>query len=243
MADIQAATDGIIAATSHPVTVQVINQGPGIWGNVATGLITAGAAIAAVMLTHRFTLRREMLASENKMQLERHFISTELIFLLEQYAEGCASVAADAGDDHSQAECEPTVSYPELSITGVAGDWRVLPSLLMYRIRQLPVMQNEALRVISGVGEYDYPPDYSSYFRERQYQFARLGMKSVILAMRLRKSASLPESRLQDTEWSAYNVLWKVWRRERKRRTAEYVQNRAWHEQELLQNNSEETSL
>jgi len=177
------------------------------------------------------------------MQRERHFISTELIVLLKQYAEGCASVAADAGNDHSQTEREPTVSYPELDLTGVAGDWRVLPSLLMYRIRQLPVMQNEALRVISGVGEYDHPPYYSDYFRERQYQFARLGMKSVILAMRLRKSASLPESRLQDTEWSAYNVLWKVWRRERKRRTAEYIQNRAWHEPMPLQNNSEETSL
>ncbi|WP_162901021.1 hypothetical protein [Erwinia persicina] len=38
--------EGVAAAVSHPVTVQVINQGPGIGGNVATGLITAGAAIA-----------------------------------------------------------------------------------------------------------------------------------------------------------------------------------------------------
>jgi len=36
----------------------MVNQGAGIWGNVATDLITAGAAIGAVMLTHRFTLRR-----------------------------------------------------------------------------------------------------------------------------------------------------------------------------------------
>ncbi|MEJ1269052.1 hypothetical protein WDV93_25330 [Pantoea ananatis] len=34
----------IINGVAHPVTVQIINQGPGIWGNVATGLITAGAA-------------------------------------------------------------------------------------------------------------------------------------------------------------------------------------------------------
>jgi len=50
--------DRVVGAVSHPVTVQVINQGPGIWGNVLTGLITAGAAIVAVMLTHRFTLRQ-----------------------------------------------------------------------------------------------------------------------------------------------------------------------------------------
>lgn len=40
MTDIQAATESIVAATSHPVSVQLINQGAGIWGNVATGLIT-----------------------------------------------------------------------------------------------------------------------------------------------------------------------------------------------------------
>lgn len=27
----------------------------------------------------------------------------------------------------------------------------------MYRIRQLPVLQNEAIRTIRGVGEYDHP--------------------------------------------------------------------------------------
>lgn len=48
--------EGMAAVASHPVTVQVFMQGPGIWGNVATAIITAGAAIAAVMLTHRFTL-------------------------------------------------------------------------------------------------------------------------------------------------------------------------------------------
>jgi hypothetical protein len=37
--------EGMAAVASHPVTVQVFMQGPGIWGNVATAIITAGAAI------------------------------------------------------------------------------------------------------------------------------------------------------------------------------------------------------
>ena len=168
-------------------------------------------------------LRNEKQAEENKLQRELIFIAAELVFLLEQYAEGCARVAADHGDDNPQSEREPTVNYPLLNLTDVSGDWRVLSRLLMYRIRELPVLQNEAQRTIAGVGEYDYPPYYSYYFRERQYQFSRLGMKAVILAMRLRKAVGLPESRLQDTEWSAYNVLWKVWRQERKRRAADYI--------------------
>lgn len=72
---------------ANPVTVQVINQGPGIWGNVATGLITAGAAIVAVMLTHRFTLRREKQASEENRRREVpermmiHHLTTASIFM------------------------------------------------------------------------------------------------------------------------------------------------------------------
>lgn len=188
-------------------------------------------------------LRNEKQVEENKLQRERIFIAAELVFLLEQYAEGCARVSADHGDDNPQSEREPTVNYPLLNLTDVSGDWRVLSRLSMYRIRELPVLQNEAQRTIDGVGEHSYPPYYSNYFLERQYQFSRLGMKAVILAMRLRKSVGLPESRLQDTEWSAYNVLWKVWRRERKSRVAEYVRNKGWHEPVPQQNSSEETSL
>jgi membrane protein YdbS with pleckstrin-like domain len=65
---------------ANPITVQVISQGLGIWVNVVTGLITAGAAIVAVMLTHKFTLRREKSASEEKQQRQRYFIATELVF-------------------------------------------------------------------------------------------------------------------------------------------------------------------
>lgn len=50
MTDIQAATESIVAATSHPVSVQLINQGAGIWGNVATGLIT-GLLTGGITLT------------------------------------------------------------------------------------------------------------------------------------------------------------------------------------------------
>lgn len=212
--------DGVAAAVSHPVTVQVINQGAGIWGNVATGAITAVAAIGAVMLTHCFTLHRERQGAKNKLEKEQHFIATELVFLLEQFAEGCARVASDTGKDNQgvQPEKEPTVNYPLLNLTDVSGDWRVLPRLSMYRIRELPVLQNEAQRTIASVREHSDPPNHSDYFRERHYQFARIGVKAVILAIRLRRFVGLPETRLRDTQWSAYNVLWKKWRDESNRR-------------------------
>lgn len=179
-----------------------------------------GGALGSQWLSHVLITGREKRASEDKQQKERHFISVELVLLLEKYAEGCARVAADDGEDNDapQPERMPTVNYPELNLQEISGDWRLLKALLMYRIRELPVLQNEARSMIEAALDAYDPPYHAQYFYERQYQFARLGMKAVILAMRLRKSEGLPETRLRDTQWSAYNVLWKKWRDESRQR-------------------------
>lgn len=221
--------DSLSSVVSHPVTVQVINQGPGIWGSVAAGLITAGAAIAAVMLTHRFTLLREKQASEENRRREEHYIATELVFMLERFAEECARVAMDDGElippaPGKQCERQHTVEEPKINLDGITGDWRVLDPLLMYRIRELPVLQIEADRKISYANESDSPPDYSEYFHERQYQYARLGLKALIQAKHLRKSSRLPDTRV--TKWSAQSLLWSVWRVQRHRISKEAIENR-----------------
>ncbi|EBD0543146.1 hypothetical protein FHH53_21495 [Salmonella enterica] len=79
--------------------------------------------------------------------------------------------------------------------------------------------------------EYSDPPWHKDYFRERQYQFTRLGINAVILAVRLRKATGMPETRLTGhDEWSAVSVFRKVWRRERALRAAEATRNREWNQ-------------
>ena len=209
--------DGVAAAVSHPITVQVINQGAGIWGNVATGAITAVAAIAAVMLTHRFTLRRERQAADRKLAQDRLFIATELVFLLEQFAETCANVAKDCGYYNQEGISVPAVKTPALDYSVIQGDWRALTGRLMYQVRELAVIKSEADRTIN---EADYwAPDFDEFFCARQFQYTRLGLKSVILAKRLRKFVGFGETRLNSTPWSAQQVLWSVWREEMKLRS------------------------
>ncbi|ASN85121.1 hypothetical protein D5073_18740 [Pectobacterium versatile] len=221
-------TDGLTTVASHPLTVQVINQGPGIWGNVATGLITAGAAIGAVMLTHKYTLWREKQVSEDRLRRARHFIAIELVFLLEQFAEACSDLAADSGNDNDdpQPTREPGVDYPKLSFTDICGDWQVLDTRLMYRIRELLVLQKEAHKAIAYIGEGDYYGERKDFFRERRYQYARLGLKAIIQVRRLRMIVGFPETRLAATFWSAQPVLWEVWRIERRRRAKEAAEYR-----------------
>ncbi|EPZ5667209.1 hypothetical protein ACXPJS_005537, partial [Klebsiella pneumoniae] len=182
-------------------------------------------------LNHRYAGEREALAAaerhrhelkvaQDTLDKERLFIATELVFLLEQFAEGCARLATDFGELDAQNEYAPAEKLSDLKITGISGDWRSLPPRIMYRIHELPVLQNEVRRHVAAFYEHYWePPNHSSYFRERQFHYARLGLKAIILSRRLRKLVSLPETRLEATEWSAQPVLWSVWRKKRKERT------------------------
>lgn len=217
MADINTAAESVAAAAAHPVTVQVFNQSPGIGGSVATGLITAGAAIAAVMLTHRFTLKREKQASEKKLIQERLFIATELVFMLEQFAESCASVAKDNGYENQDGLTVPAVKTPVIDYSLIQGDWRALTGRLMYQVRELAVIKSEADRTV-GAADY-FAPDFDDFFYERQIQYTRLGLKALFLIRRLRKFVGFAGTRLNSTPWSAQQVLLKEWHQERKRRS------------------------
>lgn len=206
--------DSLSSVVSHPVTVQVINQGPGIWGSVATGLITAGAAIAAVMLTHRFTLKREKQTSEDKMHRERYFIATELIFMLERFGEECVPPATDYGDAEDENGYSVSESrIPDISFAGIKGDWRSLPPLVMYRLRELEVMLAESHNIISALFEHDEPPYFSEGFFRRQKQAVRLGIWAFILSAKLRKLCNVPVIRQAENAWSAPRVLRLQYRR------------------------------
>ncbi|MBE8830190.1 hypothetical protein F3H65_30270 [Klebsiella quasipneumoniae] len=182
-------------------------------------------------MNHRYAGEREALAAAERhrhelkiaqelLDKERLFIATELIFLLEQFAEGCARMATDCGEPDPQGVYTPTENLPELIIKNISGDWRALPPPIMYRIHELPVLQNEVRRHLAAYYEqYWEPPYLSPYYRERQFHYARLGIKAVILAQRLRKLVGLPGTRLDATEWSAQLVLSRVWRKKRKERT------------------------
>lgn len=233
---------------SHTEQVKAAVQGVSAWMPVISalggGVLAGGVALLVTRLNHSYAREREVMATaervrheqqlaEDKRQKELFYITTELVFMLERYAEACARVATDDGkdDDAPQPEREAVMDYPELNLADVSGDWRALQFLHMYRIRELPVLQNEAYRAISYAAEIPAPPLHEDYFRERQYQFTRLGIKAVILAVRLRRATGLPETRLTDhDEWSVVSVFRKVWKRERPLRAAEAARNREWNQ-------------
>lgn len=194
-----------------------------LWVPVITGLAGIGGAVGSQYVSHIYARQREKNAALRKRHEELLFITTELVFLLEQFAEGCARVATDAGKRDEQDFMRTTQTCPEIDLNVITGDWRSLEHGLMFAIRELPVLKEWSDREIAGLAESEGLPDYTRTIWERQYLYARLGLKAILQARRLRKMAGLPGTRLDATEWSVQPVLWKVWRNERKRRAQEHI--------------------
>ncbi|AGN88256.1 hypothetical protein [Enterobacter sp. R4-368] len=216
--------------------VKVVKDSASLWPQIITAVSSAGAALFGVRMTHYFTGKREREAAEKKIKQARQFISIELVFLLEKFAESCSDVAADLGEDEDedkdidgeflQHTFVPTVDFPDLSFKDVSGDWQVLDVRLMYRIRELVVLQKEAHKDIAVAGYAAPDGERKEYFRERRYQYARLGLKAIIQARRLRKMAGFPDTPLAVSPLSAQPVLWDVWRKERRRRAKQAAEER-----------------
>lgn len=232
-------------AVSVNAVVKEAVQQVSVWIPLLSGL--GGVAISGVVSfflarqNHRYTLGREeagarerlrqaQLIEKERRQKEFTYIATELIILLEQYAEDCAAVASDDGElffePNRQAERVPNTDYPvPLNFEMVTGDWRSLPAVLMFRIRELPLLRTEAMGAIKDAGANSTPPDHSEYFSARQYEFSRLGLKAIHLARQLRRKCGLPRSRLNASPWSPQPVMLNVLRRERKQRRREPEEN------------------
>lgn len=198
--------------------VKVVKDSASLWPQIITAVSSIGAALGGVSLTHHYTRKREDRAAAVKLANERLFIATELVFLLEKFAEECVQIATDEGYEDGQGLTRARIKKTVLSLSDVSGDWRALPLTLMYRIRELTVLQDVADRAIADAEEHDDPPDFSNTFDERQYQYAKLGLKTVIQTRRLRAFSGLPTTRLDASPWSAQPVLWGVWRKKRKQR-------------------------
>ncbi|MFA4105777.1 hypothetical protein OQJ40_27230 [Serratia nevei] len=185
---------------------------------LAGGTMTGGVAMAGIALTHHFTRKREREAAERKTAADRYFIATELIFKLEDYAEMCAEVSQDDGRRDEGDEYRPTVRVYSLEFDDVTGDWRALPPPVMYRVREMIVLQAEARGSINFHYDVDISSRHDTFYRERMYQYAYLGLRALLLAKRLRKLTGMPSSRLDKYHWSAQQTLWQGWREGRKYR-------------------------
>lgn len=76
----------------------MIGDGISVWVPV----ISAGAGILGALgsqwLSHIFITKREKRSSDEKLNRERYFIATEIVFLLERFAQACVEPAEEISE-------------------------------------------------------------------------------------------------------------------------------------------------
>lgn len=175
--------------------VKIVKDSPNLWPQIITAVSTIVAAVGSVSLTHRFTRKREQAAAEQKIAADRYFIATELVFLLERFAQHCALAAIAQGEFDPDGKTEVEHSLPEIDYDSVSGDWRSLPPDLMYRLGQLSVLSHEAVVAVNVTFYEDTPYSDWGVF-ELHSQAARMGLKAIRLARHLRKLCDMPQDGL-----------------------------------------------
>ena len=139
---------------------------------------------------------------------ERHarYLAIRAVCVLDRYLDSCADVAIDDGLCEGQLNdegcLEPQVSLPPPPAFSDDMDWKSIPHELMYRLLSLPSDAEVANRMIDGIAEHDTPPDYARFFEERQYQYAKLGLRAFKLTNEIRKGYGIPSR-----EWGEWNPV------------------------------------
>lgn len=160
-------------------------------------IISAVSGLVGVGIGALLTYLRELRAEKIKDKRDTSYLAILVVTHLDRFANGCMDVAHDdgtsegrpAGKDGSN---QTTVSPPQFAPLDIKVEWRVLPRQLMYDILEIPAKQEHLEKQLSGVAEFDDPPDYTEFFWSRRRAYAALGLKVSGVAKRLREFAKMP---------------------------------------------------
>lgn len=137
--------------------VKVVKDSASLWPQIITAVLSAGTAFGGVWYGQWRITQREEEAATAKLVSERLFIATELVFLLERFAQRCAPAATATVEHDQDGRGEAEFLLPEIDYSPVSGNWRSLPSGLMYRLSELSVLSYEAVVCVDNVFVEDTP--------------------------------------------------------------------------------------
>lgn len=177
--------------------VKVVKDSASLWPQIITAVSSIGAALGGVGLTHHFTSKREERAAAAVQDSERLFIATELVFQLERFAQRCAPAATVIVEYDQYGRGEAEFSLTKIDYSSVSGNWRSLPSGLMYRLSELSVLSHEAVVCVNNEFIEDTPYGGVGEYSLRK-NAAMLGIKALRLSQELRILCGLPLHGLSD---------------------------------------------
>ncbi|AWP35225.1 hypothetical protein [Pantoea vagans] len=166
---------------------------------LAGGMIAAVAASAAVILTHRLTLKREKLAALDKRDQEFHYLASELIFALERYALAWVALSWTPLQQFSKG----VEQSARLNLSLIKGDWRSLPVHESFRLRSL---ETDHAGLISFLKNEHFIWSQLNATTLR-ISGLNIALKAFLLAGRLRRLAGLADSSHLKSETGVFRML------------------------------------
>lgn len=167
-------------------------------GTFATALVGAGVALRIHNDKKRHDDKRDEAANTREMKLA----SVVAALHLAVFVRDCISVAHDkgldeygqpagGGDGRNEPERAPTTTTPKWSPGDLKVEWKYINAELTDQLFELSMQIDDADADIAGVAEFDDPPDYPHYFRERRLKYAELGIRAFDLRSQLLQGAGI----------------------------------------------------
>ncbi|GLH44522.1 hypothetical protein RS3R6_10000 [Pseudomonas atacamensis] len=153
-----------------------------MWDFFATdvGKVALGGFIATTgsLIVFGLGWLKESQLSSKKQKIEAQHLSIRLVLVLDKLVADCYNAVNDPLCIDEQGYSHSMVPNPDFALPE-GGDYRALPTQLMYDIMSMPNRLNAVKEGMDSVGEQSSPPDYEDYYRYRDENLSRLGLRAI----------------------------------------------------------------
>ncbi|OPB33552.1 hypothetical protein [Pseudomonas fluorescens] len=157
------------------------------------GKVALGGLIATTGSLILFALGwvKESRLSSKKQEIEAQHLGIRLVLVLDKLVADCYNAVHDPLFTDDQGCTRSAVPNPEFALPE-GGDYRALPTQLMYDIMSMPNRLNAIKEGMESVGDQSSPPDYEEYYQYREENLSKLGLKAIGQIESLCKTYKIP---------------------------------------------------
>lgn len=157
-------------------------------------LIAPVAGLLGVFVGAALTTLKDVLLLRLKDKKDAEYLAVRVVCLLERFAENCALVAEDDGEEDERGRRHTVAASLAYDIDHLSVEWKSIPVSLAYDLLNFAAAVETESKGVSEAADEAEPPGYEEYYDARQWAGIRLGVKAISLADTLRKRAKLPKS-------------------------------------------------
>lgn len=173
-----------------------------IWNIVLTTVLTC----LGTFLIARYNRNDDRKVRGEELTRNANYLIIRVVCLLDVFVTKSCEVVQDDGEvDYADGITQVRAEEPYLELPQDV-DWKSIPLDFLYRIHTLRNDIDGAMQTIEFVAsEIATSPDYDEVFKERHYQFGKLGLAAFDLAAELRSAYELPPKKYDG--WNPREIL------------------------------------